>query len=98
MLDGNKFVLANIYSPDEQNAQHSFHANVSSLLHPFANENIILEGDFNCCMSAEDKSGGNPFTSKQHIINEIENLTSSYNLVDATCINKNSRGEMQISK
>ena len=83
VLDGNKFVLANIYSPDDQNAQRSFYANVSSLLHPFANENIILGGDFNCCMSADDKSGGNPFTSKQHIRNEIKNLTSSYNLVDA---------------
>ena len=34
-------------------------------------------------MSAEDKSGGNPFTSKQHVINETKNLASSYNLVDA---------------
>ena len=72
VLDGNKFVLANVYSPNDQNAQRSFFANVSSLLHPFANENIILGGDFNCCMSAEDKSGGNPFTSKQHVINEIK--------------------------
>ena len=74
VLDKEKFVLANIYSPNDQNAQLSFYNNVFSLLQPYANENIILSGDFNCCMTSKDKYGGKPVSVKQPVISQIENL------------------------
>ena len=82
VLDKEKFVLANIYSPNNQNAQLSFYNNVFSLLQPYANENKILSDDFNCCMTNKDKYGGKPVTVKQPVISQIENLAKSFNLVD----------------
>ena len=82
VLDKEKFVLANIYSPNDQNAQLSFYNNAFSLLQPYANESKILSGDFNCCMTSKDKDGGEPVTVKQPVINQIENLAKSFNLVD----------------
>ena len=42
VLEDNTFVIANVYSPNDQNAQVRFYKNVFSLLEPFANDQIHL--------------------------------------------------------
>ena len=48
----------------------------------FAQENIIIGGDFNCALSAKDKMDGKPVTKKASVIKSIETLCESYNLRD----------------
>ena len=43
---------------------------------------IILSGDLNCCLLSNDKIGGSPVSAKKSVINEIENLANSSNLID----------------
>ena len=51
-------------------------------LRKYADENIILGGDLNCCLTPEDKQGGRPTEQKQQLIDSILNLCNSFNLVD----------------
>ena len=80
--EDNTFVIANVYSPNDQNAQVRFYKNVFSLLEPFANDQIILGGELNCCLSSSDKIGGSPVSAKNSVINEVENLATCFNLID----------------
>ena len=79
--EDNTFVIA-VYSPNDQNAQVRFYKNVFSLLEPFANDQIILGGELNCCLSSSDKIGGSPVSAKNSVINEVENLATCFNLID----------------
>ena len=51
-------------------------------LRKYADDNIILGGDLNCCLTPEDKQGGRPTEQKQQLIDSILNLCNSFNLVD----------------
>ena len=50
-IDDQKFICANIYAPNNDNAQIIFFKQLRSLLEKFASDNIIVGGDFNCPLS-----------------------------------------------
>ena len=58
-LDDEKFVFVNIYAPNDQMQQIHFLRDLShSVLNSYANETLLLGGDFNCALSELDKRGG----------------------------------------
>ena len=63
-LDQQSIVLVNIYAPNDTNQQIAFFSKLNQLLQEFAQENIIIGGDFNCALSSKDKMGGKPVTKK----------------------------------
>ena len=74
-LDDCQIVLANVYAPNDINQQVLFFKEVQKLLGKFAQETIIIGGDFNCALSPNDKEGGNPTSKKLPVIlSEIDNL------------------------
>ena len=51
-------------------------------LKDYAEETIIIGGDFNCTLTDIDKKGGNPFSRKIPVIQEINKLCNMYKLTD----------------
>ena len=63
----------NIYARNDPSQQILFLRDLSSsVLSAYANENLVLGGDFNCVMNAMDKKGGMPFDSKNAAVTEFE--------------------------
>lgn len=76
-------VLANIYSPNDQEQQCIFFHKVSEIVDKLApNKNVIIGGDFNCCLSELDKNGGQTIRKKMSVINTIDSLTNKHSLID----------------
>ena len=73
-IDDQKFICANIYAPNNDNAQIIFFKQLRSLLEQFPSDNIIVGGDFNCPLSKTDKEGGRDVFSRRNVANEIEQL------------------------
>ena len=72
LLDGERFVFLNIYSPNDQAQQIQFLKNLSSsVLNSYANENVVLGGDLNYVMHEIDKRRGRPIIHKKSVIQEI---------------------------
>ena len=66
LLDGEKFVFLNIYSPNYQTQQTQFLRCLStSLLNAYADEKVVLGGDLNCAINEKDKRGGRSITHKK---------------------------------
>jgi len=57
-LDDVQIVLANVYAPNDTTHQVLFLKEIQKLLSNFAQEKIIIGGDFNCALSPNDKDGG----------------------------------------
>ena len=56
----------NIYSPNDQTQQVQFLKDLSNfVLNSYANEEVVLGGDFNCVMHEIDKRGGRPIIQKE---------------------------------
>ena len=67
----------NIYSPNDQVQQVQFLKSLSnSVLNKYANERVVLGGDFNCAINEIDKHGGRPIEHKKAVIREINNEQS----------------------
>lgn len=82
-LDEAKFVFVNIYAPNDQAQQIQFFRDLSySVLNNSANETLVLGGDFNCPLDEFDKRGGRPVELKKRVIQEINNLISTQDLID----------------
>ena len=81
-LDQSHIILANVYAPNDQTQQVSFFEEIRKQLEKFANENIVVGGDFNCALKELDKKGGNPVSMKVAVIKEIEKLCSIHKLID----------------
>ena len=63
-IDETNIVFVNIYAPNDPSQQILFRRDLSSsVLSAYANENLLLGGDFNCVMNVMDKKGGMPFDS-----------------------------------
>ena len=91
-LDDCQIVLANVYAPNDINQQEQFFKEVQKLLGKFAQEMMIIGGDFNCALSPNDKEGGNPTSKKLPVISEIDNLCHLYSLCDVwRFLNPNAR-------
>ena len=75
-------ILVNIYAPNDANQQVTVFKELENQLEDFAQENIIIDGDFNCALSENDKKGGNPVWKKSIVIKEVQHLANLYNLTD----------------
>ena len=74
-LDDSKFIFVNIYAPNDQAQQIHFLRDLSnSVLNNYANETVVLGGDFNCALNEFDKRGGRSVELKKAVIQEINNL------------------------
>lgn len=67
VVDGSKLIFLNIYAPNDQAQQIQFLEDLSTaVLNQFANEKVLLGGDFNCALSDLDKLiGGRSFIIKK---------------------------------
>ena len=84
IIDGTKVVLVNIYAPNDTAQQVVFLRDVSKeFLIPYANDNLVLGGDFNCTISTSDKKGGSPIHSKKASLDELQSLIKTHNLLDS---------------
>ena len=84
IIDGTKVVLVNIYAPNDTIQQVVFLRDVSKeFLMPYANDNLVLGGDFNCTISTSDKKGGRPIDSKKASLDELQSLIKTHNLLDS---------------
>ena len=83
-IDETNTVFVNIYAPNDPSQQIVFLRDLSSsVLSVYANENLVLGGDFNCVMNAMDKIGGRPFDSKNATVTEFESTIRVHSFVDA---------------
>ena len=82
MVDDSHVVLVNIYAPNDLNQQLAFFNDLQHILQEFAQEHIIIGGDFNCALHDKDKKGGNPVSKKILVIKKIEEIMNLYNLFD----------------
>ena len=86
-IDETDIVFVNIYAPNDPSQQILFLRDLSSsVLSAYANENLVLGGDFNCVMDAMDKKGGRPFDSKNAVVTEFESTIRVHSFVDASRI------------
>ena len=60
----------------------TFFNKLSKQLEEFAQDTIIIGGDFNCALTSLDKKGGNLITKRSAVIKEINALCDLYNLND----------------
>ena len=83
IFDETKIVFVNIYAPNDQTHQVQFLRDLShSTLNQYANEKVVLGGDFNCALNDLDKCGGRSFEHKRTVINEMNTLLTTHDLVD----------------
>ena len=50
---------------------------------PYANDNRVLGGDFNCTISTLDKKGGGPIDSEKASLNVLQSLIKTHNTLDS---------------
>ena len=81
-FDEQSIVLVNIYAPNDVQQQLKFFSTLNQLLQEFAEEKILIAGEFNCALSPKDKIGGKSVTRKASVIKQIETLCASHNLRD----------------
>ena len=84
-IDEFRFIFINVYAPNDPKMQLEFFETLKLRLRKHADENIIIGGDLNCCLTPvtpEDKQGGRPTEQKLQLIDSILNLYNSFNLVD----------------
>ena len=62
--------------------QVKFFESLKLRIRKFADENIIIGGNLNCCLTRKDKKRGRPTEQKKQLIDSILSLTNSINLVD----------------
>ena len=77
-----RFIFINVYAPNDRKCSWNFFETLKLRLRKYADDNIILGGDLNCCLTPEDKQGGRPTEQNQQLIDSILNLCNSFNLVD----------------
>ena len=60
-FDEKNIVLVNIYAPNDVVQQVTFFQKLNKQLEEFAQDTIVIGGDFNCALTPKDKRGGTPF-------------------------------------
>ena len=56
-IDDCRFTVMNVYSPSDIKTQVEFFESLKLRIRKFADENIIIGGDLNCCLTSKDKRG-----------------------------------------
>ena len=64
-IDDVIFIFINIYAPNDLKKQLEFFEALKISVQKYADENIIIGGDLNCCSAPEDKKGGRPIEQKK---------------------------------
>ena len=82
-IDDTKFIFVNIYAPNDLAQQVKFFDGLKSKLVKYANESIIVGGDFNCALTPSDKRGGCSVEKKGAAVQAISNLCRILDLKDA---------------
>ena len=80
LITDTRIVLANFYAPNDAIRQISFFKEIQQQLQEFPKGIIIIEGYFNCTLTAKDKKGGNTNKRKHLVVEEIKNWCSLYDL------------------
>ena len=62
--------------------QVQFFDRITDKLSKYADENIIIGGDFNCSLAHLDKVGEKPVENKKCVIDKISNLINLYSMHD----------------
>lgn len=84
VLDGTKVVFVNIYAPNDPSQQVVFLRELSNaFLRTYANEKLVLGGDFNCAISTLDKRGGRPVDTRKESVIQLQTLIKTHNLLDS---------------
>ena len=78
-----RIIFVNIYAQNDVAQQVKFFDNLKGMLVKYANENIIVGGDFNCALTSSDKSGGCSVGKKEAVVQAICNLCRTLDLKDA---------------
>ena len=81
-LDNQHLVLVNIYAPNDTSEQIKFFQELNKALTNYADNNLIIGGDFNCALTPKDRKSIKQATNKHKDIKEIGNLCSHFNLTD----------------
>ena len=76
-IEQTDITFANIYAPNDNINQINFFKNLQERLREFSGDNMIIAGDFNCQLTALDKSGGKQISVKTSVINEIQKIMST---------------------
>ena len=79
-INGANLVLTNLYAPNDISQQVQFFEKVMNKLSNYADENIIIGGDFNCPLTELDKIGWKPVQNKKHVRDKISQLSDLYSL------------------
>ena len=74
IIDKSHIPLLNIYARNDIYRQITFFRNLQNLLAEFAQENIVVAGDFNCVLMEMDKKGGNSILKHARALQEIKHL------------------------
>ena len=82
-IDDTKFIFVNIYAPNGLAQQMKVFEGLRSKLVKYANESIIVGGDFNCALTPMDMGGGCPIEKKGAVVQAISNLCRILDLKDA---------------
>ena len=82
-LEEKVIVLVNIYAHNDVAQQVAFFKRLNQQLEEFAQDTIVIGGDFNCALTSNDKRGGKPVSKKSAVIEEISTVCDVYNLTDA---------------
>ena len=75
-------MLVNIYAPNDTSEQIKFFQELNKTLTNYADNNLIIGGDFNCALTPKDRKSIKQATNKHKDIKEIGNLCSHFNLTD----------------
>ena len=94
-INATHLILINIYAPNDSSQQVQFFHSIQQKLENYADENIIIGGDFNCPLSTLDKLGGRTIDNKRSVIEKISQLSSLYSLQDVW--RKKNNGKKQFS-
>ena len=79
--DTNTFNVVNIYAPNIPNDRIMFFTDLGKKIKLWQSQNVILTGDFNCCLDNKlDRQG--KYTVSDKGTNELKNLMLEHNLSD----------------
>ena len=68
---GANLVLMNLYPPIDVSQRVQFFEKIMKKFSNYADENIIIGGDFNCRLTELDKMGGKPVEHKKRASDKI---------------------------
>ena len=66
-IDEFRFIFINVYAPNDQKMQVEFFETLKLRLRKYADENIIIGGDLNCCLTPRRQTRRSTYGAKKTI-------------------------------